>query len=263
MAFTADFSSVTRVVPSPNHDARTTARPDMVVLHYTGMADANAALERLCARDSKVSCHYLVREDGAVFQLVPESRRAWHAGVSCWEGTTDINSRSIGIEIVNPGHDFGYPNFPAGQIGTVIDLCRTIVQRYRIRADRVLGHSDVAPLRKNDPGEKFPWRLLAASGVGVWLEPAPLTEGPALEFGDRGPTVSAMQTALSAYGYGVGATGFFDQETQAVVVAFQRHFRPARIDGVADPSTLDTLERLCAVRRRLAEQESENGKTVT
>ncbi len=254
MPFKPDAPRVTRLAPSPNHDARAVTRPDIVLLHYTGMPEGEAALERLCARESKVSCHYLVFEDGALAQLVPESRRAWHAGVSSWEGTSDINSRSIGIEIVNPGHEFGYPDFPSVQIEAVIALCRNVIQRHRIRADRVLAHSDVAPLRKNDPGEKFPWRTLAAAGIGVWIQPAPLGNGPRLGVGDNGPAVSSLQTNLSAYGYGLGASGMYDQETRAVVTAFQRHFRPARVDGIADTSTLDTLERLCALRRRDAHE---------
>lgn len=250
MTFAPDSPVVSRLAPSPNHDARLAAHPDMVLIHYTGMADGEAALARLRSPSAKVSCHYLIEEDGDVVQLVAESRRAWHAGVASWEGTTDINTRSLGVELVNPGHDLGYPDFPKPQIEAAIALCRDIVRRHAIRADRVLGHSDVAPLRKNDPGEKFPWRTLAADGVGVWLEPSPIAPGPILAPGARGPTVSALQSALAAYGYGVGATGLYDDQTRAVVTAFQRHFRPARVDGQADLSTRDTLARLCAWRRR-------------
>lgn len=240
------------VSPSPNHDARAVARPDILLLHYTGMQSADDALARLCSPESKVSCHYFVDEDGRVVQLVPEARRAWHAGLSSWEGTSDINARSLGIEIANPGHDFGYPDFADKQIETLIGLCRDLIGRHRIRADRVLAHSDVAPTRKKDPGEKFPWPRLAAAGIGLWTEPAPLTPGPFLAVGDCGSRVSELQIELSAYGYGVGVTGGYDAGTQAVVTAFQRHFRPARVDGIADVSTRETLHRLLAAREHAA-----------
>jgi N-acetylmuramoyl-L-alanine amidase len=195
-----------------------------------------------------VSSHYLVFEDGRIFQLVPEALRAYHAGVSSWEGETDNNSRSIGIEIANPGHDFGYPDFPQAQIEAVIALCRDILARRPMRPDRVVAHSDVAPSRKNDPGEKFPWARLHAAGIGHWVEPAPLGEDRGLAKGDRGPAVAELQSSLAAYGYGVAASGQFDDTTRDVVVAFQRHFRPARVDGIADRSTIETLRRLLAAR---------------
>jgi N-acetylmuramoyl-L-alanine amidase len=248
--FPADSPLVDRVVPSPNHKERVgSGRPDMIVLHYTGMASAADALDRLCSLDTpQVSSHYLVYEDGRVFQLVPEARRAQHAGVSSWEGETDINSRSIGIEIVNPGHDLGYPDFPERQIAAVIALCRDILTRRPMRADRVVAHSDVAPTRKQDPGEKFPWRRLHGEGVGHWVAPAALGDPNGLALGDSGAAVVELQTLLAAYGYGIPSMGRFDQPMHEVVVAFQRHFRPVRFDGVADASTLDTLRRLLAAR---------------
>lgn len=246
--FRPDSPLVQRFAASPNHDARGVARPDMIVLHYTGMPSAEAALERLCAAESKVSCHYFIEEGGEIAQLVPEARRAWHAGLSSWEGVTDINARSLGIEIVNPGHDFGYPDFLAPQIEAVVRLCREIITRYRIRPRRVLAHSDVAPTRKKDPGEKFPWSRLAAEGVGLWVEPAPLAPGPVLAVGDCGEAVSALQINLARFGYGLSVSGRFDPATRATVTAFQRHFRPTRIDGIADTSTLRTLDRLLAAR---------------
>ena len=164
--FTADPYIAAEVVPSPNVDERKTGAPDMILLHYTGMQDGRSALERLCAPESKVSAHYVVFEDGQIVQCVPEAMRAWHAGTSYWAGQTDINSCSIGIEVVNPGHDFGYPDFPLRQVAAVISLCKSIHSRWKIPADRVLGHSDVAPARKQDPGEKFPWELLSESNVG-------------------------------------------------------------------------------------------------
>ena len=247
--FSPDSKFATRVVPSPNHDARA-APIDMIVLHYTGMTDADAALARLCDPAAKVSSHYLVNDDGAVTQLVPEAQRAWHAGVSSWHGVTDINSCSIGIEIDNPGHEFGYPDFPAAQIDAVIALCRDIIARHAIPAARVLAHSDVAPGRKNDPGEKFPWPALAAAGVGLWVEPSRIVPGPELDPGDRGEVISKVQTMLKEFGYALDVTGTFDTAMADVVTAFQRHFRPARVDGIADHSTTETLKRLLALMRR-------------
>jgi N-acetylmuramoyl-L-alanine amidase len=176
--------------------------------------------------------------------------RAWHAGVSAWAGDTDINSRSIGIEIVNPGHEFGYCDFPLRQIAAVISLCKSIItRRGPISADRILGHSDVAPSRKQDPGERFPWGLLSESGIGHWVRAAPLNlDGGTLKLGDHGEPVSRLQRTLRNYGYGIEETGSFDDATRDVVTAFQRHFRPARIDGVADPSTLLTLRALIETR---------------
>jgi N-acetylmuramoyl-L-alanine amidase len=251
--FAPDSSIVERVVPSPNHsERRDGARPDMILLHYTGMDSAAAALDRLCDPTAKVSSHYLVFEDGQVMQLVPETRRAHHAGVSFWAGDTDINSRSIGIEIVNPGHDLGYPDFPKRQIAALIVLCRGILTRQTIPHGHVLAHSDVAPTRKQDPGEKFPWQILSESGVGLWVKPAPLTANGdtlrALGEGDKGNAVADLQKELAEYGYGLPTTGSYDELTKAVVMAFQRHFRPALVDGIADASTRQTLRALLAAR---------------
>ena len=223
----------------------------MVVLHYTGMTDSLAALDLLRSPVSKVSAHYFVFEDGRIIQLVQESRRAWHAGKSYWAGETDNNSCSIGIEIANPGHDHGYPDFPKRQIAAVTALCRSIQTRNTIPPLRVLAHSDVAPSRKQDPGEKFPWRTLYDSGVGHWVKPAPIMNfGPTLSPGDRGPAVAALQNALREYGYGLEAGAEYDAVTRDVVTAFQRHFRPERVDGLADPSTRSTLQELLAARGR-------------
>jgi N-acetylmuramoyl-L-alanine amidase len=249
--FQPDSSVAADVVPSPTHDERKDGRvPDIILLHYTGMQNAQEALDRLCSPDSKVSSHYFVFEDGRIVQLVPESRRAWHAGLSHWAGETDINSSSIGIEIANPGHDFGYPDFPRRQIAAVIALCRGIIARRGIAPERVLAHSDVAPSRKQDPGEKFPWRLLADSGVGEWVTPSRITDkGLSFAFGAENDDVRGLQLALASFGYGVEVTGKFDEATRDVVTAFQRHFRPAKIDGVADGSTLRTLHKLLERRR--------------
>jgi len=248
--FQPDSSVVAEVVPSPTHDERKDGRaPDIILLHYTGMQSAQEALERLCSPESKVSSHYFVFEDGRIVQSVPESGRAWHAGVSHWAGEADINSASIGIEVANPGHDFGYPDFPTRQIAAVIALCRGIIARRGIKPERVLAHSDVAPARKQDPGEKFPWRLLADSGVGLWVTPSRITDkGPRLAFSEEGDNVRSLQRALADYGYGIPVTGVFDEVTRDVVAAFQRHFRPAQVDGVADRSTLQTLQKLLEKR---------------
>jgi N-acetylmuramoyl-L-alanine amidase len=249
--FPPDSFIVAEVVPSPNHDERKHGRaPDMILLHYTGMPSGEAALQRLCAADSKVSSHYVVFENGRIVQCVPEERRAWHAGVSSWAGETDINSCSIGIEIVNPGHEFGYRNFPLRQVAAVISLCKSIVtRRGPIPPDRILAHSDVAPSRKQDPGEKFPWSLLGESGIGHWVRPAPLDlAGQVLKPGDSGDMVLRLQHALHSYGYAVEETGSYDEATREVVAAFQRHFRPARVDGIADASTLLTLRALIETR---------------
>jgi len=249
-AFEPDSFIVAEVRPSPNLDERKDGPADMILLHYTGMQTGQAALERLTTAASKVSAHYVVFEDGRIVQCVPEAMRAWHAGVSSWAGETDINSRSIGIEIVNPGHEFGYADYPLRQIAAVIALCKTILtRRGPIGADRVLGHSDVAPTRKQDPGEKFPWELLSESGVGHWVRPAPLDLiGITIKPGDKGETVARLQRSLKTYGYGIEDNGAYDDLTRDVVTAFQRHFRQARVDGIADPSTQLTLRALVETR---------------
>lgn len=230
---------------SPNFGPRQgTIEPDMIVLHYTGMQTGPAAEAWLCNPESEVSSHYLVHENGHVVQMVRESDRAWHAGKSSWRGRIDINSCSVGIEIVNPGHTFGYPGFPKRQIEAVARLCSGIARRHAIPAERVLAHSDVAPGRKIDPGEKFPWKALFEAGVGHLVPAAPIRQGAVLKPGDAGAAVEELQSMLALYGYGVEITGIFDRQTEIVVEAFQRHFRPRRVDGVADGSTLRTLRNL-------------------
>jgi N-acetylmuramoyl-L-alanine amidase len=229
---------------SPNHDSRGdviagTPRIDMLVLHYTGMQSGAAALDRLCDPEARVSSHYLVEEDGAVWRLVQEEQRAWHAGVSYWLGETVLNTVSIGIEIVNPGHEWGYRSFPEAQMQAVEALCHDILARRRIPAHRVVGHSDIAPTRKSDPGELFDWSRLARAGIGLW--PAPATE----LWRRRGRGVGVVERAaalsdLARIGYEVvpGA------ET-APLIAFQRRFRPERWDGLVDA---ETCRRLRTVR---------------
>ncbi|MGE8126814.1 N-acetylmuramoyl-L-alanine amidase [Methylobacterium sp. NPDC080182] len=246
MSLTPDSPLARRVAPSPNHGARRAGPLDMLILHYTGMDSGAAALARLRDPLSEVSAHYLVFEDGGIVQMVPEARRAWHAGAGAWKGETDVNSRSIGIEIVNPGHAGGLPPYPEAQVEAVIALARDVLGRWPIPPERVLAHSDVAPERKEDPGEIFPWDRLAAAGVGHRVPPASLQDGRFFARGDAGQPVEALQAMFALYGYELPVTGLFDARTQAVVTAFQRHFRPARVDGVADASTITTLRDLIA-----------------
>ena len=243
-----DSRLVAAVHPSPNHDARRRAgRPDAIVLHYTGMADGRSALERLCDPAAEVSCHYLVEEDGAVLQLVPEALRAWHAGRGVWAGEDELNSASIGIEIVNGGHDFGLPDFPDAQIESVVALCRDVMGRNGIAPARLLAHSDLAPTRKQDPGERFPWDRLAAAGLAIWVEASDdLSTGLPLDAEE----VQAVQAELARLGFGIDATGVHDGASRSVIEAFQRRHRPARVDGAMDPGTRDTLKRLLALHGR-------------
>ena len=216
----------------------------MLVLHYTGMESAQAAVARLSDPLSKVSAHYVVDEDGSILRLVAEERRAWHAGRGAWQGETDCNAASIGIEIVNPGHEFGYRAFPETQIETVIGLISDIRTRWTIPDARIIGHSDLAPERKQDPGERFPWKRLASVGHGLWFEPAPeriAALGAPLGVGDEGLGVIVLRAGLHRLGYGLQPGGDYDDETRLTVEAFQRHWRPAKVDGVADGETRATL----------------------
>lgn len=244
---TPDSALVGQVRPSPNFgERRGGAAVDTLVLHYTGMADADSALRWLTIPESQVSCHYVVREDGAVVQLVAERHRAWHAGAGRWRGDDDVNSRSLGIEIVHPGHAAAAGGYPAAQVAAVIALCRDCLTRHGVPPARLLAHSDTAPARKRDPGEFFPWEALFKAGLGHRVEPAPLGPAGGLSEGDAGPAVLALQERLADYGYDLDRSGRFDAPTRLATLAFQRHFRPDRVDGVADASTLDTLERLLA-----------------
>ena len=224
--------------PSPNFDARPEGQAvDILLLHYTGMASAQAALARMLDVTAKVSAHYCVDEDGLLYRLVPEDTRAWHAGAASWAGATNINDRSIGIELVNPGHEFGYRAFPEAQMACLIDLCREILGRHPIPPGRVLGHSDVAPLRKEDPGELFDWARLAAAGVGLWPDGAEPGESPG-----EPPGEAELKRRLAAFGY-----GYLDQDFVAAIRSFQRHFRPAAITGEADAETAARLHALLAL----------------
>jgi N-acetylmuramoyl-L-alanine amidase len=246
--FDPDSALVREVRPSPNHAVRRGKTADSIVLHYTGMADEAAALARLCDPVSEVSAHYFIAEDGAILQLVPEARRAWHAGQSFWGGETDMNSASIGIEIQNGGHAFGAPAYPKTQIAAAIALCRDISRRHAIVSERILAHSDIAPGRKIDPGEYFPWDALAAAGVGLYVEPHPLGNDVSLARGAAGAKIEEIQSMLASYGYDTSVGGRYDVKTEHAVAAFQRHFRPARVDGKVDLSTIETLRSLLAER---------------
>lgn len=225
--------------PSPNFDQRR-APPDMLVLHYTGMKTGHEAVARLRDPEAEVSAHYVVHEDGSILRLVAEERRAWHAGRGVWQGETDCNAASIGVEIVNPGHAFGYRAFPDAQIGAVIALVDDIRSRWSIPDARIIGHSDLAPDRKEDPGELFPWKRLAGAGHGLWFDPAPeriAALGAPLSPGDEGLGVMVLRSGLHRLGYGVKPGGAYDDETRVTVMAFQRHWHPDRLDGVADGET--------------------------
>lgn len=217
--------------PSPNCNARPVdAEIDMVVLHYTGMTSATAALDRMCDPAAQVSAHYMVDEDGTAFRLVTEDMRAWHAGVSYWLGATDINDRSIGIEIVNPGHEFGYRPFPEPQMAAVEQLLSHIVARNGIAPARVVGHSDVAPSRKQDPGELFDWQRLAAANLAIWPDAAVDPVAP-----------QDVARTLSRIGYDP------DTPLADAITAFQRRFVPHAVSGDADLRTRSMIAAVAAI----------------
>lgn len=220
---------------SPNHDARPDERdPDLIVLHYTGMRSGQEAIERLCDPAARVSAHYCIKEDGTLWRLVPESRRAWHAGLSFWQGQSGVNDRSIGIELVNPGHEWGYRAFPEAQMAVLLELLAVLRVRWRIPRNGIVGHSDVAPLRKEDPGELFDWARLAAAGHGIWPGSVPARE----------PEEAAAKAALSRIGY-----GYLEEDFPAVLRAFQRRYRQGRVDGVLDAETMGVIEGVAATSR--------------
>ncbi len=274
----ADSALVDILHPSPNFGDRLSVKktasadqnpsltaPTMLILHYTGMHDCAGAIDWLSRPESGVSCHYVIDVDGTTTQMVAETKRAWHAGAGSWASNNDINSASIGIEIHNLGHELGYPDFPEAQMAAVEALSKDIVVRWSISRRLVLGHSDVAPLRKGDPGEKFDWPRLARAGVGDWYEPVELdaedhglafTECDHAERDQAGADLPArekdrigkMRGLLRRFGYGIAPGGDFDLNLQKTVLAFQRHYRPARCDGRLDLSTFATLQNLLARR---------------
>ncbi len=225
--------------PSPNRNARPAgARPELLVLHYTGMPTAQAALERLCDPAAEVSAHYLVDEDGTTVALVPEELRAWHAGQSWWRGRAGLNDVSVGIELVNPGHEWGYRPFPPAQTGALVALARGVMDRWSIPAWGVVAHSDIAPDRKEDPGELLDWRGLAAEGVGVWPEPG----------GEIPPDEADARTMLAKIGYPLEPQGVTIGQA---LTAFQRRFRPQLVDGGLDPGTMGRLRDVAGLLGRL------------
>jgi N-acetylmuramoyl-L-alanine amidase len=268
--------------PSPNFDER--KRPiRFVVLHYTGMQSADGALRVLtdplpqrqaylneippnpllvdgrpadpvmvAAPMSRVSSHYLAYEDGRMYQLVDESKRAWHAGRGAWDGETDMNSCSIGIEIANGGHDFGLPDFPDIQIKAVMTLVRALMDRHGLDRRAIIGHSDLAPTRKPDPGEKFPWKRLADAGLSIWPKPGAEDGDQRVLFDTLGTMdsgISAIQTGLGTIGYGLEVTGTYDPLLKDIIRAFQRRFRQNKADGIIDVETVSLIGRVAAILR--------------
>lgn len=226
-----EFNPLMISKPSPNFDDRKGCdAPSLVILHYTGMKDGASAIARLCDAEAKVSAHYVVEEDGRIFSLVDENKRAWHAGKSFWRGIVDVNSHSIGIEIVNPGHEFGYRAFPDVQMQAVLKLCEGIKARYMLPAAAFIGHSDIAPLRKEDPGELFNWKMLASHGIGIWPDILPQDNAPM--------TLVEAEKLLSGIGYDCGMD---EDNLHATLRAFQRHFVPHTVTGELDTETATTL----------------------
>lgn len=216
-----------KYVISPNFDERPeNVNIDTLVLHYTGMVSKEAAISRLVSNEAQVSCHYLIDEDGEVIYMVPEDKRAWHAGISCWRGRASVNHNSIGIELVNPGHEFGYREFPKKQMNSLIILCSDIVSRYRIEGRNVVGHSDIAPLRKEDPGELFNWQILAEHGIGLWPKIGKVANPSKMLIskGEENIAVGRVQKMLSDYGYHLKVDGYYGEKTEIVIKAFKRHF---------------------------------------
>ncbi|MFC4347987.1 N-acetylmuramoyl-L-alanine amidase [Kordiimonas lipolytica] len=228
--------------PSPNWNERPEGMaPDMVVLHYTGMRTGAEALDRLCDPAAQVSAHYLIEEDGRIFRLVDEEKRAWHAGVSYWQGRENLNHNSIGIELVNPGHEFGYREFPDSQISSLLALLSDIKTRHTVPMAHFVGHSDIAPDRKADPGELFPWKCLAEKGFGLWSDVAGGETEMIARQGDRGDIVSNLNKQLGIVGYHQDDTGSFDDATESKVRAFQAHWRPETVSGCFDKGTAARL----------------------
>lgn len=242
--------------PSPNFNDR--IHPiDMLVLHYTGMETGEAALARMCDPSAEVSAHYMISEDGVIVQLVDEANRAWHAGVSSWQRDEDLNSRSIGIEIVNGGHDWPLedrtlPPYPPVQISAVISLSKAILARHEIPASRIVGHSDIAPARKADPGEHFPWKTLAEAGIGLWPDPPPDGAPPpqagyGIMPGETGAPVLRVQQQLASIGYALEETSTLDAQTLEVTTAFKRRWAPERLNG---PLDVETMGKIASIARQ-------------
>jgi len=231
--------------PSPNTGPRNEVDGNCgvrhLIIHYTGMETCRQALDRLCDQNAKVSAHYLIAENGDAYQLVSEDMRAWHAGVSYWRGVRDINSTSIGIEMVNPGHEWGYRPFPEPQLATFISLAQDILGRHGIAPENILGHSDIAPGRKTDPGELFPWERMAAAGIGRWPK--------MVSTSNVEPDQKEAETMLSQIGYAVPASQELGADILSadtgwpdLIGAFQRRYRQNRVDGDLDPETFNIIK---------------------
>lgn len=228
--------------PSPNWNERPHGTViDTVVIHYTGMRSGEEALERLCDPLAEVSAHYLIEEDGRLFKLVEEEKRAWHAGVSAWRGRENLNHTSIGIELVNPGQEFGYRDFPEAQIETLLTLLSGLKKRHTISVEGFVGHSDIAPDRKTDPGELFPWRRLAQAGFGLWSDTEAHSTEILASVGDYGRNVAMLNKQLGIIGYHLNHAEKFDVATECAVRAFQAHWRPETVSGCYDKGTAARL----------------------
>ncbi len=260
-----------REVWSPNHNARPAgADIELVVVHFTGMATGDEALRALTQLGSGVSAHWMIDEDGTTYRLVPDERRAWHAGVGSWHDWHDVNAVSIGIELVNPGHDFGYRPFPGAQIDALEELLDDTYRCHGLGPCDLIGHSDLAPERKQDPGELFPWERLARAGFSIWPEEVLDYPDGGLGVNDDGESlldeeerrlrlgpdsgmlrerVVELQRNLRAIGYGVELNGVFGTQTEAVVAAFQRRFRARLVDGYADSETRALIEAVAQISR--------------
>ena len=225
--------------PSPNFENRPLGvSVNLLLFHYTGMKSASEAIARLCNPNSKVSAHYLIDEVGNIFSLVEENKRAWHAGVASWNDDVDINNISVGVEIANPGHEFGYSRYPERQMVAVETLSIDIIKRHSIRAARVLAHSDVSPSRKCDPGELFAWERLAAAGIGIWPKMLPVSVDFEIGY------IRQCQKQLKMIGYSLKVTGVLDELTRDTILAFQRHWLPNRLTGKFDVETVWRMESL-------------------
>lgn len=232
---------------SPNFSDRTDSNDiDLLVLHYTGMKSADDALARMCDKASEVSAHYMIDEDGTVFSLVPEEKRAWHCGISCWHGKASLNDTSIGIELVNPGHEFGYRPFPDTQMDALITLAKDIIDRHGILPRNVVGHSDIAPTRKEDPGELFDWKGIAWEGIGLWPETKKIRNphDMLLKPGEEDVGVGRVQKMLADFGYHLRVDGFYGEKTEAVIKAYKRHFVPEVVNIVWDRLAEERLMKL-------------------
>lgn len=228
--------------PSPNFEPRPSGMlPDLIVLHYTDMSSVQEALVRLCDPEAKVSAHFLINKEGVLYQLVDPDHRAWHAGLSSWQGVDDVNSRSIGIELDNLGHTFGPEPFPELQIKTLVALLGELTTLYAIPPHRIVGHSDVAPLRKKDPGALFPWGILAHKGFGLWPTALKMPIVPDLM------STLEIQRSLSKIGYSCPQTGTWDEVSQNVCLAFQQHFTPHELTGHPTALTCQVLGEILKV----------------